>query len=77
MAINEETLNATVVALRNKIREKSTDLASMGEVLSSLKSIKKSETGEMPTDRDTGEKMTDARRQEIYDKCNPKAEVYL
>ena len=31
----------------------------------------------MPTDRDTGEEMTNDRRQEVYDKCYPKAEAYL
>jgi len=77
MAINEETLNASIVVLQNKAREKSTELAHLGEILASLKSIKKTEEGEMPTDRDTGEEMTDNRREEIYNKCYPKAEAYL
>ena len=41
MAINEETLNASIVVLQNKAREKSTELAHLGEILASLKSIKK------------------------------------
>jgi len=77
MVVNEETLEATIVALQNKAREDSILLAEVGETLSSLKSIKKDIEGNLRQDIGTGEKITETRRQEIYDKCKPKADMIL
>jgi len=77
MAINEEILNATIVALEGKIKSDSILLAQTGETLASLESIRKDGEGNLPKDRGTGEKITDVRREEIYNKCKPKADMHL
>ncbi len=76
MAINEETLNSTITELQEKITSMERDVQSGRSALFGLIGIQlKNE--EKPVDPGTGVEITDARRQDVYDNCKPKADAII
>jgi len=66
------------------IRSLRAHLAGLGEeadrtraVLAGLTKIELTDSGDLPRDADTGQPMTQARRDEIYSKCLPPANLLL
>lgn len=73
MPIDEAVLNETIAELKTVIDNAQGDLNNYSKVLFSLMSIQKPEGKNVP-DYQTGEMMTDERRQEIYDANKTKAD---
>ncbi len=77
MAINEETLNSTITELQEKITSMERDVQSGRSALYGLIGIKLKSDDSKPIDAGTGAEITDARRQDVYDNCKPRADAII
>jgi len=76
MPIDDAILDQLILDLKTKLDADEKSVNDIRGVLSALSHIQKHE-GKTIGDRGTAEPMTDDRRQEIYDKCKPKADLIL
>ena len=68
MAVNEENIPVLIRSLTAIYAGWSEKAATANRIAQAMQKIKKID-GQNPPDPDTGQIMTDARRDEIYDKC--------
>ena len=76
MAVNEDNLDVLIRSLKAHIVTLQNQARTAEGVLIGLRKIRQID-GANPTDADTGQVMTDTRRDEIYDKCLPVANEIL
>ena len=71
MVVDEENLIVVMRSLHALVSGYAKKQVDAGELLVGLQKIKLNDDGSIKTDKDTGQAMTQARRDEIYDKCLP------
>jgi len=76
MPIDEAILDQLILDLKTKLDADEKSVNDIRGILSALSHIQKHE-GKTIGDIGTAEPMGDVRRQEIYDKCKPKADLIL
>ncbi len=76
MAIDEGTLDSTIIELQLKITSMEGEVQKGRNALYGLIGIQL-RNGEKPNDPGTGATITDERRQDVYDNCKPKADAVI